>query len=236
MAMLRTPAVFLAGAAILLWTGIPQERGARPLPVLASADFESGRAEGWRPNDPARWSVVPMGGNLVYALTAPGEQGKVRAPTSWSLWSDHAVTSFEFAGRLQCGADPAIPQRDMCVIFGFQDETHFYYAHFAASSDDFHNIIAVVNGADRARINLEPAGSSAARLTDKNWHAFKVTFDAASGDIKAYLDDMAVPVLTARDRTFARGLVGVGSFDDTGFFDDLTLRGVAPRPPNPGAK
>ena len=225
--MLKNHAVFVA--ALLLGISASQERGIRPLPVLASADFESGRAEGWRPNDPTRWSVVPMGGNLVYALTAPGEQDKVRAPTSWSLWEDLEVSSFEFAGRLQCDADPAIPQRDLCVIFGFQDATHFYYVHFAASSDGFHNIIAVVNGADRARISVETPGMSVARLTDKGWHAFKVAFDAATGEIKAYLDDMALPVLTARDRTFGRGLVGVGSFDDTGSFDDLTLRGVRSR-------
>jgi hypothetical protein len=34
---------------------------------------------------------------------------------------------------------------------------------------------------------------------------------------------MKTPVLTARDRTLGRGLVGVGSFDDTGAFDDLRL-------------
>jgi hypothetical protein len=57
-------------------------------------------------------------------------------------------------------------------------------------------------------------------------HAFKVTFDAEIGEIKAYLDDMQVPILTAGDRTFVRGRAGVGSFDDTELFDDLTLRGI----------
>jgi hypothetical protein len=36
---------------------------------------------------------------------------------------------------------------------------------------------------------------------------------------------MATPILTARVPTDAHGLVGVGSFDDTGAFDDLKLRG-----------
>jgi hypothetical protein len=224
--MLKRATVLFAGAALALSLAAFQDRSVRPLPVLASEDFESGRADGWQPSDPAHWSVLPVGRNLVYALTAPGDQGKVRAPTSWSLWSGYEVGSFEFAGRLECAADPANPKRDMCIIFGFQDPTHFAYVHFAASSDDVHNVIAVVNGADRARISTEAPGASAARLTDKAWHAFKVTFDAATGETKAYLDDMRVPVLTAVDRTFVRGRVGVGSFDDTGCFDDLTLRGV----------
>ncbi len=225
-AMLKHAAAAAFVAALALGAAASQDRGARPLPVLASENFESGRADGWEPNDPARWSVRAAGGNLVYALTAPGEPGKVRAPTSWSLWSKYEVGSFELAGRLQCAADPSIPQRDMCVIFGFQDPTHFAYVHFSASSDDLHNVIAVVNGADRARISREAPGTSKARLTDREWHAFKVTFDAATGEIKAYLDDMRVPILTAGDRSFARGRVGVGSFDDTGSFDDLTLRGI----------
>jgi hypothetical protein len=52
-----------------------------------------------------------------------------------------------------------------------------------------------------------------------------VTYDEKSGDIKAYLDDMAAPILTARDKTLSHGLVGVGSFDDTGCFDDIKLWG-----------
>ncbi len=224
--MLRRVLFVFALAGLTAGVASPWNPGTRPLPVLASEDFESGRAAGWEPNEPARWSVLPAGRNLVYALTAPGEQGKVRAPTSWSLWAGYEVGSFELAGRLQCAADPSIPQRDMCVIFGFQDPTHFYYVHFSASSDEAHNVISIVNGADRTRISLEAPGTSAARLKDKEWHAFKVAFAAETGEIEAYLDDMRVPILTARDRTFKQGKVGIGSFDDTGSFDDLTLRGL----------
>jgi hypothetical protein len=228
--VLSRAALVLLGAGVFLGPLTFQDRGDRLLPVLASENFQSGKADGWAPNDPARWTVRPLGRNLVYALTAPGEMGKIRAPTSWSLWSGYVVGSFEFAGRLLCDADPDNPRRDLCILFGFRDPAHFAYVHFSASSDDAHNIIAVVDGKDRARISLESPGASAARLTGKDWHAFKVTFDAGSGEIKAYLDDLRTPVLTARDRTFARGLVGVGSFDDTGCFDDLTLRGDLGRP------
>jgi hypothetical protein len=195
------------------------------LPLLFSSDFESGRADGWRPNNPKHWQVVDLDGSKVYALTAPGEQGRVRAPTSWSVAEGYDVTSFEFTGRLKCDVDPANARRDLCVFFHFQDPTHFCYVHFSASSDEAHNIIALVNGADRLKINLEPPGKSTFRLTDKSWHTFKVRGDAPSGRIEAYLDDMNEPILTAVDRTLSHGLVGVGSFDDLGFFDDLRLRG-----------
>jgi hypothetical protein len=191
--------------------------------TLAESDFETGAAAGWQPNDPDDWRVADDGGSKVYELTAAGEPGAVRAPTSWSVWSGHDVTSFEFTGRVRCHTDPATAVRDMCVFFHFQDPTHFYYVHFAGSSDEVHNIIGLVDGTDRVKINVEPVGKSAFRLTDRAWHAFKVTGDARTGEIRAYLDDMAAPILTARDRTLGHGLVGVGSFDDTGAFDDLKL-------------
>jgi hypothetical protein len=194
-------------------------------PLLFSADFEDGKASGWTPNDPGHWRVVERDGSRVYELSAPGEQGTVRAPTSWSLMSGHEVSSFVFTGRMKSAADPANDKRDLCVFFHFQDPMHFYYVHFSASSDDAHNIIGLVNGADRVKINLERPGKSVFRLTDLDWHDFEVTYDAASGRIEAYLDDMKTPILTAVDKTFTHGLVGVGSFDDTGFFDDVKLHG-----------
>ena len=216
--------VLLCSAAGLL--SLPPGQNVPGLALLAQWDFEEGSAEGWRPNDPAHWRVVAKNGTMVYELTAPGEQGKIRAPTSWSLWTGHDMTSFEFSGRMRCYADPANDKRDMCVFFHFQDPTHFYFVHFSASSDEAHNIIGLVNGADRVKINAEPAGASAFRMTDVEWHEFKVVCDARSGEIRAYLDDMTKPILTARDRTLGRGFVGVGSFDDTGSFDDLKLLGV----------
>jgi len=52
-----------------------------------------------------------------------------------------------------------------------------------------------------------------------------VTYNAETGEIRAYLDDMKTPVLTATDKTLRHGYVGLGSFDDTGSFDDITLWG-----------
>jgi len=216
--------VLLAAAAILLYACCKQ--GPSGLALLAESDFENGSTAGWQPNDPAHWRVVGDNGSAVYELTAAGEPGQVRAPTSWSLWAGRDVASFEFSGRVRCQTDPAIAVRDMCLFFHFQDPTHFYYVHFAGSSDEVHNIIGLVNGADRVKINAEPAGTSTFRLTDREWHAFKVVCDAETGEIRAYLDDMTKPILTARDRTLGHGLVGVGSFDDTGAFDDLKLRGA----------
>ncbi len=226
---MRKTASSVIGLLILLVTTLGvlgSCRNRAGLPLIREWDFADGSAAGWRPNDPSHWRVVEKDGSRVYELTTVGTQGTVRAPTSWSVWAGADVTSFEFSGRMKCYTDPAVPGRDMCVFFHYQDPTHFYYVHFSGESADVHNIIGLVNGADRVKINLEPAGTSAARMKDLEWHTFKVVCDARTGEIKAYIDDMETPALTARDRTLGHGLVGVGAFDDTGCFDGLRLRGL----------
>jgi hypothetical protein len=220
----RTGAAVLLAAALGLLAGCGPREAAVTLKPAFADDFETGSAAAWRPNDPAHWRISADRGSKVYELTAPGTQGAVRAPTSISVLPGFDVGGFELTGRLRCDTDPATAVRDMCVFFHYQDPTHFYYVHFAGTSDEVHNIIGLVNGADRVKINAEPAGGSVVRLTDRGWHAFKVTCDAATGEIRAYLDDLTAPILTALDRTLTHGLVGLGSFDDTGAFDDIVLK------------
>jgi hypothetical protein len=189
-------------------------------------NFEDRGAEDWIPNFPDSWEVTDLDGSKVYALTASGVSSEVAAPKSWSVIADYDMASFEFSGRLKCMAEIDNPNRDLCIFFHYQDPTHFYYVHFSASSDERHNIIGLVNGSDRIKINIQPAGSSVFRLTDKEWHTFKVTYDAETGSISAFLDDMETPIVTAQDSVLGHGLFGIGSYDDTGYFDDITLKGT----------
>jgi len=82
----------------------------------------------------------------------------VHAPTSWSLLQGFDVTPFQLTGRVKCKTNPSNVYRDMYVFFHFQDPAHFYYVHFSAKSDPLHNIIGLVNGKDREKINFEPEG------------------------------------------------------------------------------
>jgi hypothetical protein len=168
----------LAGFVVLLLACGGQ--GRERLPLLASHDFEDGSTEGWSPRVPEHWQVADVDGSTVYELASTGPPAPVRAPTSWSVLTDHEVTSFVFTGRLKSTQDADNPYRDLCVFFHFQDPTHFYYVHLSAISDEVHNIIGLVNGADRVKINAELPGESSARLTDREWHRFKVTHDAAT--------------------------------------------------------
>jgi len=194
-------------------------------PLLFTEDFEDGDARGWMPHFPDNWEVRKEEGSFVYKLIAPGEPGPIRAPYSWSIIKEYDLNGFKFQGKLRSDEDIDNPYRDVVILFNFQDREHFYYVHFSAISDEVHNIIGLVNGQDRVKINLEPPGKSKAMLGDNCFHDFKVTYDARNGEIQAYLDDMDTPILTAVDKTLDHGAVGVGSFDDTAGFDDIRLWG-----------
>lgn len=190
-----------------------------------AADFEQGGLEDWHLTVPADWKIVEIGGNHALRLAKAGPVGaNPRRPVKMALWKPGCVASFEF--NLKVKRDPIqAKEGDLLVIFGFQDKLHFYYAHL--SSDDgnvaVHNGIFRVNGSDRERI----AGVGASPvLPDEDWHRIRVLRDAESGALKLFVDDDEEPRFEVTDRTHTFGLVGVGSFDNTGEFDDLRLQGT----------
>ena len=184
--------------------------------------FESG-ADNWQPQNPEHWRVVEQGGQAFYELMKPGDNGPIRKPTSISILKPYTVGSFELEFQAKCYTQPSNKYRDLCLFFGYQDSVHFYYVHFSGVSDKVHNAIHIVNNADREKINVEPPGQSPALLTDTTWYALKVKRDVQAGSIEAFVNGQKV--LSAIDTTFTWGHIGIGSFDDTGAFRKLQLRG-----------
>jgi hypothetical protein len=116
----------------------------------------------------------------------------------------------------------------MCLFFGFQDPSHFYNVHLGKQTDDHANQIFIVNGAPRSKISIK---TSSGTDWDDEWHRVKLVRRVDDGTIAVYFDDMETPVMTARDKTFTWGRVGLGSFDDTGEWDDVKLYGVETQKP-----
>jgi hypothetical protein len=51
--------------------------------------------------------------------------------------------------------------------------------------------------------------------------------DGSTGRIEVFVDDSKAPVLSAIDSNIRTGRIGLGSFDDTGEFRDITVTGSA---------
>jgi hypothetical protein len=192
------------------------------LPVVFTEDFSKG-AERWQPTDPTAWKVVKSDTGVYYhQFKNSNYKPPHRSPLNISLVKDLLVSDFVVEAKLlSTGKDG--PHRDMCLFFGYQDPAHFYYVHIAKKADNNANQIFIVNGADRKKISTKSTDGTS---WDDKWHHVKIVRTVADGKIEIYFDDMKTPIMTATDKTFSWGQVGVGSFDDSGFWQDVTVRGA----------
>ncbi len=207
----------LAGAALAAAQDPPRE-----LPLLFQDDFEKG-AVAWEPTDPKAWKVIDTGKGKAYRQFAQSKyKPPHRSPYNISLVKGVNVGDFVLEALVQStGKDGA--HRDVCLFFDYQDPAHFYYVHLAKKTDDRANQIFVVNGADRKKISTKTTPGTP---WDDGWHRVKVVRTVADGKIAVYFDDMKTPAMTATDGTFTWGRIGLGSFDDSGNWREVRLRGV----------
>jgi hypothetical protein len=213
----------LIAISVLSITSVILPAADEKLPIVFHEDFEHG-ADRWQPQDPAQWQIKKTETGHVYSQfkKESAYKGPHRAPFNVSLQKDVVVSDMEFTGRVQ-STHPDYGHRDAVVVFGYQDPAHMYYVHLGKKADEHANQIFIVNGADRKKISIT---STPGTDWDDNWHTIKVIRKPGDGTIEIYFDDMQKPVMTANDKTFAYGRIGVGTFDDTADWDDITLRGV----------
>jgi len=194
----------------------------KELPVIHKEDF-SKDASAWKTTDDSKWKLTTVDGNQVYELLGVSRyRPPFRSPHSIALLKDKIVGSFVLTARIQT-TQTSRGHRDLCFFFNYQDPAHFYYLHLGEKPDPNSSQIFIVNQAARKNLILTKEG-----IPWKNgqFHDLKIVRDIETGKIDVYFDDMEKPVKSAVDKTFTWGQVGIGSFDDKGYFDDIVLRGV----------
>lgn len=189
--------------------------------VVFEEDFESG-ADRWEVLDPKTWRVASREGNRTFEITARRSEYSppTRSPGHVALIEGLELGSFEITFRVRSTLDTG-NHRDCCVFFGYQDSSHFYYAHLGARPDPHSGQIMIVDEAPRKAMT---ENTKRIPWTD-DWHRVRLTRDSDSGLIRVYFDDMETPVMAVTDKTFGEGRIGIGSFDDLNEFDDVVVRG-----------
>ncbi|NQT82896.1 hypothetical protein HQ563_07730 [bacterium] len=192
------------------------------MPLVFKESFEKGNAERWQPSDTSAWKIVAEEDNHVYSLFKGSKYSPpVRSPLNFSLVKEITVSDFVFEAKLK-STNEEYGHRDLCLFFGYQDASHFYYVHLGSKADANANSIFIVNG--EPRVSIAKTRTSGTKWDDK-YHLVRVVRNVKNGNIKVFFDDMKKPVMTASDKTFAWGRLGLGSFDDTGNFDDVRVWG-----------
>ncbi len=202
--------------------GKPPATEIKGLALLFFDNFRADPADRWEPSDPKAWKIDDQKGNRVYSQFQQSKvETPVRSPFNRALIKDLVVGDFVLDVKLQSTIND-YDHRDVCLFFGFQDPAHFYYVHFGKKADDHANQVFIVNNEPRKKIST--TSTPGTPWTD-GWHHARVVRNADTGSIEVYFDDMEKPAMTATDKTFTWGQVGVGTFDDTGNFDDVAVYG-----------
>jgi hypothetical protein len=192
------------------------------LPLLVHEDFSGGDAGNWHALDPKAWKTEEREGGWVYSAFQQSEyRGPVRSPWNISLLNGPVVGDFRLEIRLR-STTKDYPHRDMCIVFGYQDPSHFYYVHLGKNADPHSHSVFIVDGKDRVSIGTDRTEGTP---WDDGVHAVRIRRDADSGLVEVFFDDFESPVMKAKDTTFAWGLVGAGAFDDLGEIHELKLWG-----------
>lgn len=229
---MKTPSwpftVFVVGLTLAAANSLPREDGALPYhprvvagpglrAVAFHADFEAGNLGAWQFPYPEDWAVLSGAGNHYLHMKRSREPGVPRRPLQFALLRDTKVGSFDFHTRVRREG------KSMIIVFNYVDTLHFYYTHLSAdrgAEQPVHNGVFIVNGEPRKRI----AGAEApAALPDREWHTVRILRQASDGSIEVSLNGQQ-PLFSVKDRTFTCGQIGIGSFDETGDFDDVDLK------------
>ncbi len=195
------------------------------LPVIFEEDFENG-LDRWELIDPESWKLEDhgKGQSLSIIQRESAYEPKVRSPRHIALIKDVEADSFELTFKVKSTKNTG-NHRDCCVFFNYQDPTHFYYVHLGAKPDPASGQIMIVNDAPRAPLTENKKNTP---WSESGWHTVKLVRNFADGNISVYFDNLETPHMTVNDKTFGKGRIGIGSFDDMDAFDEIELRAESP--------
>jgi len=178
----------------------------------------------WKFEDPAAWEWQGDGGATMLVLKKPSHyKPKVRRPFNMAWFGGAEWDSFS----LMCEARLDVFNKgnnDLCIAFAGHSDSEFYYAHLGETADAVHLHLHVVNNADRKPITTTRAKTLPWK--PDHWHSIKLMRDAVAGRLKVWFDEQLV--LEATDKTFGKGRIGLGSFDDLGAFRNVTMTAGVP--------
>lgn len=180
----------------------------------------------FRFSDPSAFAVGVEDGDVV--LTAKGGakyQPPHRSPLNIALLDTPAFGDFVLDLEMQ-QTGREYGHRDLCLFFGHQDPSRYYYVHIATKADPNAHNVFLVDGAPRRSFAVDTTAGIDWGRPD-SWHRVRLIRKGAQ--IRVYFDDLGTPIMEAEDATHGVGRIGFGSFDDEGRFRRIRIQGD-PRP------
>jgi hypothetical protein len=177
----------------------------------------------WRVQNAKDWAVE--GDSLRLLVAGEPPPGQPRRPQKYALAETEPFRTVTLEAEVRRDG------RSLVLIYAWQDEAHYNYAHISSDPAEkvhVHNGMFHVFGGERVRISLLEGPPS---LPRQEWTPVRLVFDGDSGRCIVEVNGRRNPSLEAVDLSLRFGRVGLGSFDETGSFRKIRIRGKT-RPPS----
>lgn len=200
--------------------------------VMALEDFDLDQpSDSWSFRNPALWRIGVEGPRRFLQMAYPeGRAGGARTPTEYALYNPYEFRSFSLSVRARLDADSGGQERNLCLLFGWQDPGHYYYIKLSDQPGaEWNNIYRVAGGQVTP---LVPSAELEAALTAGNWGKVDLLRDMEAGTITVYVnayDGQAEPYLQAVDKRYEWGHIGCGAIHDHGSISRFGVEGQARR-------
>ncbi|WP_152189133.1 PQQ-dependent sugar dehydrogenase [Georgenia satyanarayanai] len=202
----------------------PVEPPPSPSCTFEESETDLMAGENWAPRTPSKWEFP--GDQIVLTEVGDNPNDGIRRPFEYAVLDGREYGSVQIDAEVRLDAPSSVNNRDIIIVFGWQSDTEYYYAHISQDNAIYaHNGIFKVDNKDRERIDDQWDGSIGAppAITDEEWHDVRVVHCAGTGEIAVWVDGDDTPLMTATDTTFDSGQIGFGSFDNTGRMRDLVV-------------
>lgn len=173
-----------------------------------------GNAANWEPRTPSRWSVEEESGDKRYFLNTSDFEGDGNQPGEFALARDRTFEDFELEFSVKTNEDLSENTgADYVVVFGYRDADnyHFLLGHVQA---EFTKLFTVESGERRLVRQFDDP-----LLPDASWH--DVGLERSDNDLTIELDGSQFATATL-DANFG-GRIGVGSFNESAYFDNIDI-------------
>ncbi len=191
---------------------------AAPTPPLAGKIKAFGME--WAVLDAADWKVEGTGaGEVLHLVTPKAQQKDPRRPIQFALAETAPIGKF----TIEVEVKRLAPKGSLIIVYAWERDGYFNYLHLSddtAEKIEVHNGVFHCYGGDRVRISSQ---QGPATLPTDGWHKVKMTYDAATGLVEAWVDGKTSPSLKAVDLSLKAGRIGLGSFFNAASFRNFKL-------------
>ncbi|MCF6226993.1 MAG: Ig-like domain-containing protein [Xanthomonadales bacterium] len=181
-----------------------------------SMGFDNGELPfGWTPLTASRWSVVIENGNNALFLNTTNYQALPVGRLGEHIISPDSYADFTFTVDVKTNEPAGNTNADYALVFGFLDGNNYYYMMFnrTPTNTQLHRVV------EGERQLLATATDS--WLTNDDYNTVTITRVGEAIEVSFGGNT----VLQVNDDTFVAGKVGLGSFNDSAYFDNIRITG-----------